>query len=82
MENETLLLLWCQALTKKQQIVAELADVQLDCEELQGDVADRLGEEITQKIFKKFYVPGDKCNARGRLMLSLSAVTYKSVEKC
>lgn len=81
MEKKALLLLWRQALTKKCQMVALLADVQLDCEELEYDVMDELGEETALKALRKFYDLGDTDNAKGRFMLSISSITYKSVTK-
>ena len=81
MTNEGLLLLWCQALARKKRIVAYLADVQLDCEELERDVVDGLGEETAKKAFGTIYNFGDTRSAKNRLMLSISSITYKSVEK-
>lgn len=80
MANETLFLLWCKALVEKRKIVTRLADVQLDCEELERDVVDGFGEEIAQKTLRRVYDLGDIHNAKGRLMLSISNITYKSVE--
>lgn len=80
MEGENLLLLWFWALARKQMIETQLADVQLDCEELESDVADGLGIETAKKALSSVYKLCDTGSAKGRLMLSVSDVTYKSVE--
>lgn len=59
-------------------MVTQLADIQLDCEELERDVTDGLGEETAHKTLSKVYDLGDTCSAKGRLMLSLSNITYKT----
>lgn len=70
-----------RALVKKRSIVSQLADVQLECEELEHDMADGLGEDAAKKTVTKIYDLGNAAqSAKGRLMLSISNITYKSVE--
>ncbi|KAF8555468.1 hypothetical protein OG21DRAFT_1483827 [Imleria badia] len=80
--DETKLMLWCLALARKQSLVVQLANIQLDCEELESDVVDRLGEEVAEKTLSKIYNLGDAHShgAKGRLISSISNITYKSVE--
>lgn len=79
-KKDEALLLWCRALIERPKIVTRLADVLLDREKLERDVINAFGEEVAKKILDTAYDLGDAHSAKGRLMSSISNITYKSVE--
>lgn len=59
--------------------MTRLADVQLDCEKLEREVVNGLGEEAVKRALTKVYNLGDMHSAKGKFMSSISNITYKSV---